>query len=147
MVHVVAQVEDPYGRREDPNHPPLAAGLFVHAEIMGHMAEDVIVVPRAAMRGYDELLVIDDEERLRFRRVHVLRSEGERVLIRGGLREGERVCLSPLEAVTDGMRVRATEVEPDPPRLQREPVESPQPTRAESHAKRTDASAEPEVAP
>ncbi|UCE02104.1 MAG: HlyD family efflux transporter periplasmic adaptor subunit [Candidatus Latescibacterota bacterium] len=147
MVHVVAQVENPYGRREDPNHPPLAAGLFVHADIMGHLAADVVVVPRAAMRGRDELLVIDEEERIRFRHVEVLRSERERVLIRGGLREGERVCLSPLEAVTDGMRVRATETEPDPPRLQREPAESPQPDRAASHAKRTDASAEPEVAP
>ena len=32
----------------------------------------------------------------------------EEIYVRGGLEEGERVCLSPLEAVTDGMQVRTS---------------------------------------
>ena len=35
MVHAVARVADPYGRGDDPDRPPLAAGLFVEAEIRG----------------------------------------------------------------------------------------------------------------
>lgn len=131
MVHVVAQVPDPYRRREDPNHPPLAAGLFVDAEIFGNEVRDVVVLPRAAMRGRDQVLVVDAGERLRFRRVDVLRAERERILVRGGLQEGEHVCLSSLEAVTDGMRVRATE---DEPPLQNPPAERPLPQEREPHA-------------
>ena len=54
------------------------------------------------------MLVIDDDSRLRFRSVDVLRTERDRVIVRGGLQPGERVCISPLRAVTDGMRVRVS---------------------------------------
>jgi RND family efflux transporter MFP subunit len=106
MVHAVAQVTNPYGRGTDPDRPPLAAGLFVEAEIEGIEAEKVVVLPRAALRDGDRVLVVDEESRLRFRGVDLLRVTREEIIVRGGLAAGERVCLSPLEAVTDGMRVR-----------------------------------------
>jgi hypothetical protein len=37
----------------------------------------------------------------------VLRVYGSEVVIRDGLRQGERVCVSPLLTVVDGMQVRA----------------------------------------
>ena len=106
MVYLVARVENPYARGEDPNRPPLAAGLFVEAEIMGRRFEGVVVLPRTAIRGGNRVLVIDDQDRLRFREVEILRADAGVVVIRSGLDEGERICLSPLDAVTDGMRVR-----------------------------------------
>ena len=111
MVHAVAQVTDPYGRGKDPDRPPLAAGLFVEAEIEGHHVDDVVILPRAALRGESQVLVVDEEDRLRFRDVDILRVTRKEVVIRGGLSAGERVCLSPLEAVTDGMKVRTEESE------------------------------------
>jgi RND family efflux transporter MFP subunit len=104
MVHAVAVVEDPYGSR-----PPLAAGMYVDAEIVGREVEGVVVIPRAAMRGADQVLVIDEEDRLRFRDVDVLRVTRDQAIVGGGLAAGERICLSPLSAVTDGMRVRTGE--------------------------------------
>lgn len=110
MVHAVAQVENPYGRGSDqPDRPPLAVGIFVEAEILGRRAKDVVVLPRAAMRGDDQVLVVDKEERLRFRPVEVVRADRDRVIIGGGLADGERVAVSPLEAAVDGMRVRVAE--------------------------------------
>ncbi len=105
MVHAVAQVVDPYGRK-DPDRPPLAAGLFVEAEIDGQQVEQVVVLPRAALRGESQVLVVDGEDRLRFRDIDPLRVTREEIVVRSGLERGERVCLSPLEAVTDGMKVR-----------------------------------------
>jgi multidrug efflux pump subunit AcrA (membrane-fusion protein) len=58
------------------------------------------------MRGDDQVLVVDDEERLRFRPVEVVRADRDSVVIGGGLQVGERVAVSPLEAAVDGMRVR-----------------------------------------
>ena len=111
MVHVVARVEDPYrlaagAEPERPDRPPLAIGLFVRAEISGPLVEDVTVVPRSALRDDRQLMVVDVDDRLRLREVDVLRIDREEVLIRTRLAPGERVCVSPLQAVVDGMRVR-----------------------------------------
>jgi RND family efflux transporter MFP subunit len=107
MVHAVARVEDPYGRVEDDDErPPLAVGLFVAAEILGQRVANVAVLPRSAMRSGNQVLVVDGEDRLRYRQVDVLRSGRDEVVVRAGLEAGERVCVSPLEAVVEGMKVR-----------------------------------------
>ena len=111
MVHAVAQVEDPYGHSAQEERPPLAVGLFVEAEIVGLDAKGVVLVPRSAMRTADELLIVDEGDRLQFRRVAVLRADGETVVVRSGVAAGERICVSPLEAAVDGMAVRVLEEE------------------------------------
>ena len=105
MVHVVAEVPDPYGRGPDPARPPLAAGMFVEAEIVGRIVENVAVVPRAALRSSGQVLIVDANSRLRFRDVDVLRATTNELFILGGLEAGDRVNISPLEVVTDGMEV------------------------------------------
>ncbi|MDJ0868045.1 MAG: efflux RND transporter periplasmic adaptor subunit, partial [Myxococcota bacterium] len=107
MVHLVARVDDPYGGAD--GRPPLAVGLFVEAEILGHRVEDALVVPRAALHGRDRLAVVDGAQRLRFRAAEVLRVDGERVVARAALEAGDRVCLSALDPPLDGMRVRPLE--------------------------------------
>ena len=111
MVHVVAEVRDPYAASSDPSRPPLASGMFVEAEIEGRTVDDVVILPWSALRGRDQVLVVDDSNRLRFRQVEILRSTSEEVLIRSGLAEGEAVCISALDTVTDGMLVQVTDDE------------------------------------
>jgi RND family efflux transporter MFP subunit len=109
MVNVVARVEQPYGA-----DPPLAVGLFVSAEIVGRRVEDAYVLPRSALREDEQgrrVLVVDDSDQLRFRRVEVLRAERDQVVIGAGLAPGERVVVSPLGVVVDGMQVRVVEDE------------------------------------
>ena len=106
MVHVIARVADPYAVEPgNEDKPPLTVGLFVQAEIEGPVAENIIIVPRYAMRDQDHILVIDREDRLRERKVEILRIDGDDVLIVGALEPGERLCVSPLQVVVDGMRV------------------------------------------
>jgi RND family efflux transporter MFP subunit len=105
MVHVVAQVESPYEITET-GRPPLAVGLFVRAEIDGRNVEDVTTVPRSALRDERRLMVVDAEDRLWLRDVDILRVDREQVFLNTVLAPGERVCISPLQAVIDGMRVR-----------------------------------------
>jgi len=118
MLHLVAEVDDPYGRLlpDDPAsasagaparaRPPLSVGLFVTAQLQGRVARSVMALPRSALRSPNSVAVIDDESRLRFRDVVILRTERDRVLVSEGLRVGERVCLSTLEAAIEGMTVR-----------------------------------------
>ena len=114
MVNVVARIEDPYGRHHEQLGAPLAVGLFVEAEIEGRTARQVFVLPRTALRpgdpmdpdARDSVHVVDADGRLEIRPVEVLRTERNQVLIGDGLSAGERVSVSPMQAVVDGMTVR-----------------------------------------
>ena len=121
MVHVIVQVDDPYASPEAGDHPPLAVGMFVRAEIHGHTLENIIIVPRAALRNGNQVLIVDDQDRMHFRTVEIARMQAEKVIIRSGISAGERICLSPLAAVTEGMLVRS--IESDAEQLRSQPIE------------------------
>ena len=113
MVHAIAEVEDPYAPGPNPNRPPLAVGMYVEAEIGGRTARDVAVLPRQALRGRDQMLMVTPDDRLAFRTIDVLRTSTESVIVRSGLRAGELVVISPLDTPTDGMRVQLADADPD----------------------------------
>lgn len=117
MVHVVARVDDPYGKNDsDPERVPLAVGLFVEAEIDGRRIDSAIRLPREAIHASDDgaeyVHLVDGEARLRLRPVEVLRRERDHVLVGNGLEAGERVSVSALPAVVDGMAVRVAGEDP-----------------------------------
>lgn len=106
MVTLVARVEDPFLRSADRlEAPPLAPGLFVRADIDGREVADAVRLPSGALRAGDQVLVLEGDL-LRFRDVVVLRRERDTVVVSSGLRAGDEVCISTLEAATEGMRVR-----------------------------------------
>lgn len=109
MVHVIAQVQDPYAQTS-AGKPPLAVGMFVEAEIRGRSVRTV-ALPRTAVRGENVVWVVGDSNRIEFREIEILREERERVLVRGGLAPGEKICLSVLEAAVNGMEVRVVAAE------------------------------------
>jgi len=110
MLHAIARIEDPYGRGDRPDRPPLAVGLFVDAEIQGRRVDGVYSLPRSALRGDDRVVVVDGDGRARLRAVELLQRLPDRVLIRSGLAPGERVVTSPLALTVDGMRVEVQEL-------------------------------------
>jgi multidrug efflux system membrane fusion protein len=105
MVRLVARVDAPYAPGQ-ADAVPLVANLFVTAEILGPTYQDVFVLPRRVLRGRDQVLVIDAEDRLHVRTVDILRTERESIVVATGLTAGERVCTTPLDAVVEGMPVR-----------------------------------------
>lgn len=90
----------------DPEVPMIPVGLFVQADIQGRRVENVIRLPRSAVRDSNQVLVVDEQNHLRFRQIKILRLEHDEVLISEGLAEGELVCVSPMQTVVDGMRVQ-----------------------------------------
>ncbi|MEX0618539.1 MAG: efflux RND transporter periplasmic adaptor subunit [Pseudohongiellaceae bacterium] len=90
---------------EEAQNLALPLGLYVQAEIRGKRVDNLFVLPRSVIRNNNRVLVVDDEDTLHFREVDIMRLEDERVLIQGGLMAGERICLSPIQAVVDGMPV------------------------------------------
>ena len=102
MVYAIARVRAKDG--DDTIAPPV--GLFVQAEIEGIAEDDIVVLPRSALRNESQVLIVDTENRLFFRDVDVLRVYRDEVYISGGLEKGERVSVSPLQTVVEGMRVQ-----------------------------------------
>lgn len=109
MVVAVARVEDPYTRGETSDRPPLAVGMFVDAVIEGNVARDAVVLPRAVRRNVNQVWVLDDGDRIRFRTVDTLKLERDRIVLSGGIQPGERIVLTPVESATDGMQVRVVD--------------------------------------
>ncbi|MFT7650924.1 MAG: RND family efflux transporter MFP subunit [Candidatus Azotimanducaceae bacterium] len=105
MVHVIARVKN-------DSDIPLQVGLYVEASIEGVQAENVIILPRNALRNSNQVLIIDDENRLRFREVEPLRLYRDEVLIKSGLSSGERVCVSVIQTAFEGMLVEPVSEEP-----------------------------------
>jgi len=105
MVQAVARISAEDVSGGDPDALPPPVGLFVNAEIEGRSIDNVVVLPRAAIRNASEVLVIDGENRLRFRTVRLLRVYGNDAFIDSGLSKGELVSISPLQTAVDGMRV------------------------------------------
>ncbi|QFU75859.1 efflux RND transporter periplasmic adaptor subunit [Halioglobus maricola] len=101
MIYGVARVEfDATSHTES-----IPVGLFVHAEIQGALVENAVRLPRSALRDNDQVLVVDEENRLRFRKISILRLEHDEVLVNSGLEDGELICISAIQTVVDGMQI------------------------------------------
>ena len=116
MVYVVAQITDPYGLASG-NAAPLRSGTFVRASIEGRTQENVIVLPRQALRGKDRVWVIENGKtrsnrmKLLFRKVKVSFADSEHAVIAEGLESGELVGVSLIPGVIDGMGVNVRELD------------------------------------
>jgi len=104
MAHVVIEVRRPFNPQGD--RPPLMPNTFVDVRIFGRSLDGVVPLPRHALRDGEKVWVFDDGS-LRILDVRVARADRERVYVSAGLVEGDEVIISALDAVTDGMKVRA----------------------------------------
>ena len=105
MAKIVVAVKDPYGlaSRKDMD---LAVGTFVAVKLSGKMLKGVIAIPRDALREGSFVWVMDEEKRLRIKKVTPLRMEYEEVLLKDSLKEGELVVMTTLSGAVDGMKLR-----------------------------------------
>lgn len=106
---VVAQVDDPYVRRD--GRPPLKVGQFVSAEIEGRQLTDAYVLPRAALRPGGEVVAITPDRLVDRRPVEVLWETRNEVVVRG-LQPGDEIVVSAATFAVDGTRVRVAGEEP-----------------------------------
>ena len=102
MVTAVVRVNN----NHNVDQPDLPVGLFVKARIKGRWADNVVTLPRAALRNQSKVLVVDKDSRLVYRDVEILRFENDNVIVSSGLESGDVVNISPLQTIVEGMRVK-----------------------------------------
>ena len=84
---------------------PLSIGQFVKLKLIGPEI-DVFIIPISAFREQNTILVLDQEDRLTVRKVKSVKRDGLEVWVVGGIQEGERVCITPMDIIAEGMKVK-----------------------------------------
>ncbi len=82
---------------------PLLLGSYVHVDLEGRQLEQVMVLPRSALREEDRVWLATAEDTLEIRAVEVAWRDNESVYISGGLAAGERVIVTDLAIPVAGM--------------------------------------------
>ncbi|MCH1553159.1 MAG: efflux RND transporter periplasmic adaptor subunit [Luminiphilus sp.] len=101
FLHIIVEVTETL----NSNNVRLPVGLFVDAVITGRVVDNLVSVPRTALRPDNSVMVIDDGDQLHFRDVTIFKLSDSDVLISEGLASGERINISPLQFVVEGMPV------------------------------------------
>lgn len=83
----------------------LSVGQFVQATVTGAPRDDVFSLPRSALRADNQVMVVDPQSRLRLQTVDVVDKGNQRVVISGGISDGDKVVVSPIEYPVNGMAV------------------------------------------
>jgi RND family efflux transporter MFP subunit len=116
MARLVVAVQDPfYLKKPAPDErPPLSPGLFVDVRIEGRTLERVLAVPREAVHEGDVVWLAGADDRLHIRRITVVRRERRQVLVSYGIGDGDRLVLTLLSGVAEGLRLRTAPEEARP---------------------------------
>jgi RND family efflux transporter MFP subunit len=123
MARVLVAIEDPLnirggtigtGNVAEEAKLPLLVGAYVRVEIEGTELEDVFAVPRTALRDGDRVWIMDPRDRLVVRPVDVAWRRREKVLVRDGITEGERIVVGAISTPIPGMKLRLEDDEDAP---------------------------------
>ena len=106
LINVIAELRDPYGEGSDDG-APMAPGLFVNADISGTKIEDLLVAPRSAIRGGENIFIGDPEEGvLRIYEVDLVFSSPDGAWFRSpDVAPGDLAITSPIRGSNDGMSI------------------------------------------
>lgn len=107
VLHVVAQVDDPYRTATDADGEPLRIGTFVGATIEGRPGGELFVIPRHSLQRGRTLWLVRDDQTIAPRDVQVLRADEEYAYVSAGLADGDVYIVVPPERALPGMTVRA----------------------------------------
>ncbi|MDX1282358.1 efflux RND transporter periplasmic adaptor subunit [Shewanella colwelliana] len=102
MTYLVAQIDDPYGLHDNKNQ--LRFGSYVTAHIDGTRAENVTTLARHLIVA-DKVAILDDEKKLKYQTVNVVRQQGALAVISDGLEDGMQVITSALDYPIEGMQL------------------------------------------
>jgi len=111
VLYLVAQIDDPYNRYSKKWQHSLRMGTFVEAAIEGEQLDNVIRLPRKALRRDNKIWTVSDNDTLRPVTVEIAHADEQSVLIRSGLVSGQLICLTVPDNPFPGTPVRYQELD------------------------------------
>ncbi len=102
MAILIARVSDPYKYKF-----PLRVGQFVEAEITGRNYNNLYIIDRELIKNNNQVITINKiDSTLKYEDINVLRYVDDTALINGGLPDEVSICITNLDIMYDGMKIR-----------------------------------------
>lgn len=106
-VGMVVSVENPYDGVIPGQRPPLLKGMYTSVEFLSKPI-DMLVIPRKALHQ-NRVYVVSEENTLSIRPIQISYSQGQLVVIKDGLKEGDKIITSDLVPVIEGIKLELIE--------------------------------------
>lgn len=111
QLHVVAQVDDPYGLKAK-DKKPLKIGEYVTAEIEGISLPSTLVIPNRSIYQGSYVYLVENGRLLR-RDIEIAWQNDREAIVQSGLQAGDQLVLTPLGQVTSGVVVKVANQDVD----------------------------------
>ena len=102
MINLIAVFKNDFIESDKPNLP---MGLFVEAKIDGITLKNIFEIPINSISEDNEVYIVDKDNQLELRELTILKKYSEFVIIKDGLKAGERIVTSKLSTASNGIKV------------------------------------------
>ncbi len=102
MINLIAVFKNDFIESDKPNLP---IGLFVEAKIDGITLKNIFEIPINSISVDNEVYIVDKDNQLELRELTILKKYSEFVIIKDGLKAGERIVTSKLSTASNGIKV------------------------------------------
>jgi multidrug efflux pump subunit AcrA (membrane-fusion protein) len=106
---IVVGVDNPYEKVIPGKRPPLLKGMYTAIELFAP-AREALVIPRKAVHE-GCVYVSNKKNRLEIKSVDIQFQQGNYVVIKNGIQEGEKIIVNDLIPIIEGMPLRPTPAE------------------------------------
>lgn len=112
MAKLLAEVTDPLAlQTSTKQQPTLLLGSYVRVEITGTSLPHAAAIDRELIHDGNHVWIMDDQGTLDIRPVEIAFRGEDKVLVTGGIRDGERLVTSNLPSPVQGMSLRLKDIE------------------------------------
>ncbi len=102
MINLIAVFKNDFIETDKPNLP---IGLFVEAQIDGIILKDIYSIPVNAISENNEVYFVNNDNELESRQLSILKKYSDFVIVKDGLKAGERIVISKLSTASNGIKV------------------------------------------
>ena len=102
MINLIAVFKNDFIETDKPNLP---IGLFVEAQIDGIILKDIFLIPVNAISENNEVYIVNNDNELVLRQLSILKKYSDFVIVKDGLKAGERIVTSKLSTASNGIKV------------------------------------------
>ncbi len=103
---VVVGIDNPYEKIIPGKRPPLLKGMYTAVDLFAPV-RPALVIPRKAIHQ-GRVYLANNEDRLAIRPVEIQLIQGDLAVIRGGIEVGERIIITDLIPVIEGMPLQVS---------------------------------------
>lgn len=104
---MVVAVDKPYEGVIPGERPPLIKGMYTSVEFLSQ-PKNMLVIPRKALHE-NRVYVVSEESTLEIRPVQISFAQGQLLVIKEGLKEGDKIITSDLVPVIEGIKLELIE--------------------------------------